>query len=144
MPLNSSILCWEFIPCKQIKNTPKTQLEIYLSFVGNSYPANGPKTHLKIHQNSSNLCWKFIPWTQTKNMHCISFCNVMKFHSFAVWKNSEYHPFLCWKQGGMKFIPNLSIPNLYLYSWKFHFHELNEWKTGPMGPTVVCDYLMTC
>ena len=79
----------------------------------------------------------------TYNRFVIHWCLV--FHAVMWWNfilllyektHSEYHQFLCWKQGGMKFIPNSSILNSYLYSWNFHFHELNGWKTGPMGPTV--------
>ena len=72
-PQNLSIICWKFIPCKQVKKTP---------------------------QNSSILHQKFISW---------------------------------------KFISNSYLLNSYLYSWKFHFHELNGWKTSPMGPTVMFD-----
>ena len=49
--------------------------------------------------------------------------------------------FLCWKQGGGKFIQNSYVLNSYLYSWKSHFHKLNRWKTRPMGLTVGLNWL---
>ena len=62
----------------------------------------------------------------------------MKFPSFSLWKTcTEYYWFFMLKKSRKKFIPNSSILNSYLYSHKSHFHELNGWKSGPMGLTVV-------
>ena len=66
----------------------------------------------------------------------MTLCNENSIFYLMKKAHTECHPFLCLKKGERKFIPNSFILNLYLYSQKSHFHELNGWETGPLGPTV--------
>jgi hypothetical protein len=108
--MNSSIYNQKIIPYRYIKIIPW----IHPSIIWNSYPINRSKSYLEIH---SIMWWNFLLLPYEK-------------HTLNI------HLFLWLKKGRGKFIPNSCPLNSYLNGWKFQFHALKVWISGPMGLTV--------